>query len=163
MIKTLGWIAIKLLIQIQFSGVNHLSTTELADWLEQEKPPLLLDSRTAQEYAVSHLPQARLAPPQLELSSLEGVDPSTPIVTYCSIGYRSARLAQRLEEMGYKNVFNLEGSIFQWANEGHPVYQGKTRTKQVHPFNQSWGTLLKQELYPDHWQPIKGTGDRGKR
>lgn len=157
MIKILGWIAIKLLIQFQFSDVNHLSTAQLADWLgENKQQPLLLDARTAQEYEVSHLPQARLAPPQLEeLSNWEGVDPSTPIVAYCSIGYRSAGLAQRLEKMGYENVFNLEGSIFQWANEGHPVYQGEARTGQVHPFNQSWGMLLDRKLYPDEWQPIK--------
>ncbi|MGF1478987.1 MAG: rhodanese-like domain-containing protein [Cyanophyceae cyanobacterium] len=154
MIKIFGWIAIKLLIHIQFADVSHLSTSQLASWSAQ--PPLLLDARTAPEYAVSHLPGAQLAPAQLQdLSTREGVDPSTPIVVYCSIGYRSAHLAQRLTAMGYENVFNLEGSIFQWANEDRPVYRGGNQVQEVHPFDRSWGTLLNKDLYPDDWQPIQ--------
>ena len=68
------------------------------------------------------------------------------IVTYCSVGYRSAGVAQRLRAAGFTQVYNLEGSLFRWANEGRPLYRGDTLVHQVHPYDRVWGTLLKEEL-----------------
>ena len=47
-----------------------------------------------------------------------------------------------------KNVFNLEGSLFKWANEGRPVYRGSERVQEVHPFDEDWGELLDESLHP---------------
>ena len=146
--KSVSWKALKLLIRTRFPTVRHLSTAQLAAWLEQKAQPLLLDARTTQEYSVSHLAAAQLVPADAQ-TALPELDFSTLIVTYCSVGYRSARLAQQLQSMGYTNVFNLEGSIFQWANEGRPVYQREQMVKQVHPYNQVWGCLLHSHLHPD--------------
>ena len=151
--KSVSWKVIKLLIRARFPTVRHISTAQLAAWLEQEAQPLLLDARTPQEYSMSHLERAQLVPANAQ-TALPGLDSSTPIVTYCSIGYRSARLAQQLQSMGYKNVFNLEGSIFQWANEGRPVYR-EQQIKQVHPYNRLWGCLLRSHLQPEQWQAVK--------
>ena len=63
-----------------------------------------------------------------------------------ALGTASAALAQKLKARGYTNVANLEGSIFQWANEGRPVYRGDEQVTQVHPFDAQWGRLLKGEL-----------------
>ena len=137
--------ALKFLIRLKFPSVRHISTAELAAWLENRhrKPPLLLDARTPQEYAVSHLLQAHLSPEDLqELIDSTGLSPSTPIVTYCSVGYRSAVLAQRLQEKGYEQVFNLEGSLFAWFRENRPVYQGGQQVRQIHPYNQFWSLWL---------------------
>jgi rhodanese-related sulfurtransferase len=146
-LRSIAWIITKQLIRRQFPEVSYLSPKELTNWLSQRSdPPLLLDVRTAEEYAVSHLPTAQLAPrdPQL-LSQWERLSFETPIVLYCSVGYRSARLAQQLQDAGYKTVFNLEGSIFQWANEGYPVQQNDRIVEQVHPYNALWGKLLDDE------------------
>jgi 3-mercaptopyruvate sulfurtransferase SseA len=63
-------------------------------------------------------------------------------VVYCSVGYRSARVAHWLGGQGYTNVRNLTGSIFQWANEGRPVFRDDRPTNEVHPYDQRWGLLL---------------------
>lgn len=151
--KSLSWIAIRFLIQLKFPKVKQLSTTNLATWLAQnQSKPLLLDGRTTEEYAVSRIEGAKLAPVNLEdLRNWEGIDTAVPIVVYCSVGYRSAAKARKLQQMGYQNVYNLEGSIFQWANEGRPVYQGSRLVKQVHPYNNFWGQLLNQELHPEEF------------
>ena len=47
---------------------------------------------------------------------------------------------------GYPNVYNLEGSIFAWANEGRKIYHGKRETDKVHPYDKIWGRLLKNSL-----------------
>ncbi|NJM89602.1 MAG: rhodanese-like domain-containing protein [Hydrococcus sp. RU_2_2] len=135
--KKLVWIAIKFLIRVKFSKVPKISTSDLAAWLERAVDrPVLLDARTPEEYAIGHLWGAKLVPASLEELKL---DLSVPIVVYCSIGYRSAIVVKRLQAMGYKKIFNLEGSIFQWANERRPLNRKGDR---IHPHNQFWGLLL---------------------
>jgi hypothetical protein len=51
-----------------------------------------------------------------------------------------------IQRLGLPNVVNLEGSIFQWANEGRPLYCGELRAEQVHPYGAMWSGLLKQGL-----------------
>ena len=68
---------------------------------------------------------------------------------YCSVGYRSSRLAEELRARGFENVFNLEGSLFQWANEGRPLYRGEERVDQAHPYDEEWGQLLDRRLWAD--------------
>jgi rhodanese-related sulfurtransferase len=142
--KKLLWIAIKFLIRLRFLRVPYISTADLAAWLEGDdaEKPLLLDARTPEEYAVSHMREAKLIPANLEDLKL---DLSTPIVVYCSIGYRSAVAARQLQAMGYEKAFNLEGSIFQWANEQRPLYKGEQLSDRVHPYNKFCGYLLDRD------------------
>ena len=126
------WPAIKARIAKEFPTVKSIGTAELA---KAEPKPVLLDVRTAAEFEVSHLAGARRVDPDAPTVALPK---NTPIVTYCSVGYRSAKFAQRMQEAGFTNVRNLDGSIFQWANEGRPVEP----SGKVHPYNQKWGVLL---------------------
>ena len=147
-LKLLSWRLIKLLIRLQFPQVQQLSTENLAAWLADEgkSKPLLLDARTREEYEVSHLKNARLAPDNLQnLINHEEINLTTPIVVYCSVGYRSGALAKRLQSLGYQNVFNLSGSIFQWVNENRLVYREGKQVNQVHPYQKWWGYLLKEQ------------------
>ena len=113
----------------------------------QRENLLLFDVREPEEYAVSHLQGAQPAPSKDEaLKALQGVSSDQRIVLYCSVGYRSSELAQFLMKKGYTEIYNLEGSIFAWANEGRPVYRGKERVKVVHPYDRIWGRLLKKSL-----------------
>ncbi len=147
-----AWTAVKYKIQTDFPGVEQLSIEALNDWLASgDPPPLLLDVREQEEYDVSHLPGAvQVHPGDLDVSVIV-TDKDTPIVAYCSVGYRSSRFAQRLREQGYTHVSNLEGSIFEWANKGYPVVRDGEEVREVHPFNTRWGRLLDQELraYPE--------------
>ena len=128
------WPAIKARIAKEFPKVKSIGTAELA---KAEPKPVLLDVRTAAEFDVSHLSGARRVDPDAAASKV-ALPKNTPIVTYCSVGYRSAKFAQRLQDAGFTNVRNLEGSIFQWANEGRPVEPGT----KVHPYDKKWGVLL---------------------
>ncbi len=147
-IQDLSWQAVKMLIQTRFPQVKSLTVAELASWLQQPSQlPLLLDARSEAEYAVSHLPQAQHVPADsAELPCfLKTLSP--PIVVYCSVGYRSAKLAEHLQTLGFDPVFNLEGSIFEWANAGYPVYRDAQVVQQVHPYQPLWGKLLNSGLH----------------
>ena len=85
----------------------------------------------------------------MALDALEPKDSEHTVVVYCSVGYRSSQLAQELRRQGFENVFNLEGSLFQWANEGRPLYRGKERAYRAHPYDEEWGQLLDKRFWAD--------------
>ncbi len=141
--RSLAFNIIKRLTIRKFPAVQWINTEDVARWLEdsEEPQPVFLDARTEAEYAVSHLKQAqRIEPNHLEQAVLPSKD--MPIIVYCSVGYRSARIAQQLEQAGFSRVYNLEGSLFKWANEERPVFKNDHPTLLVHPYNQLWGKLL---------------------
>ncbi|MEM6434526.1 MAG: rhodanese-like domain-containing protein [Cyanobacteria bacterium P01_D01_bin.115] len=142
LIRHLAWILVKQLIHQKFPAVETISTSQLATWLASDRqPPVLIDARKPEEYAVSHLPRARLLPTLAAVQQSE-VSPDAQVVVYCSVGYRSARLAQQLQAAGYTRVINLEGSIFEWHNRGQLLVTGGEATQAVHPYNRVWGMLL---------------------
>jgi rhodanese-related sulfurtransferase len=107
---------------------------------------VVLDVRTPEEFAVSHLPGAvRVDPDRADLGSLAVAEEST-VVVYCSVGYRSAAIAEALEAAGVERVYNLRGGIFAWANEGRPMIRDGAPVHRVHPYDPIWGRLLRKEL-----------------
>lgn len=146
-----GMDGMKTLVRERFPEVQQLQPAELAAWLADTNrvQPVLLDVRTKAEFAVSHLPGARQVEPKAVAADLVATLPTNrPVVVYCSVGYRSSELAARLRRVGVTNVLNLEGSIFQWANEGRPVERDGQPVREVHPYNETFGHLLKEELRP---------------
>lgn len=147
--RSIHWFLLKKTLQHRFPAVEWISTEELANWTSDKgKPtPLLFDVRTAEEWNVSHLPGARRVEPKASIESVtEGISKETAIVTYCAVGYRSAEMATRLRAAGFTNVRNLEGSIFQWANEHRPLVRGEQPVNIVHPYNALWGRLLADDV-----------------
>jgi rhodanese-related sulfurtransferase len=137
-------------IRARHPSVRTISTADLAASLESltGDPPLLLDVRAADEFAVSHLPRAELASKLTDaIARIEAAEPGRTVILYCSVGYRSADVAASLQAHGYTNVFNLEGSIFQWANEGRTLFRGQMPVKVVHPFDNDWGQYLNRQLW----------------
>lgn len=147
--QEMSWKAVDRLIQSQFPQVEQISTDTLARWMSApDIQPILLDVRTAQEYAVSHLPGAiRIDPDAPDLGLVDSLDASRPIVTYCSVGYRSSALAAKLAENGHTEIYNLKGSIFRWANEGRRVVRDGAPVRAVHPYDALWGKLLDTDLH----------------
>ena len=148
-LRSVDWFLLKTSLRHKFPKVEWISTNELADWLANKKrpAPVLLDVRTPEEWKVSHLARARRVEPNASAeSAAPGVSKETPIVTYCAVGYRSGAMAERLRAAGFSNVRNLEGSIFQWANEHRPLVRGDEPVSRVHPYNSFWGRLLSDDV-----------------
>jgi rhodanese-related sulfurtransferase len=151
--RRLTWPQLNAMIARNFPHVPQMHIHTLVAWLHDhnKRPPLLLDVRAKAEYAVSHLHNARwINTAEPVRKAMAGVPHTTPFVTYCSVGYRSSAYAQRLIHDGYTNVHDLEGSIFQWANDGLPVYRHGRVVHHVHPYNHYWGQLLKRSLWAFH-------------
>jgi rhodanese-related sulfurtransferase len=102
---------------------------------------IILDAREANEYTVSHIEGAlNCGFDRFDPSLLDSLDKSRPVVVYCSIGYRSEKIALKLKKAGFAHVSNLYGSIFEWVNRGYPVVDstGQT-TPRIHTYNRNWG------------------------
>ncbi len=112
--------------------------------LKQMPDALLFDAREKREYAVSHLPKARwVGHEDFQLSRVADVPQNAPIVVYCSVGYRSEKVGEKLKAAGFANVRNLYGSIFEWVNQGNPVVDSTGKpTRRVHAYSRTWGIWL---------------------
>jgi rhodanese-related sulfurtransferase len=133
-------------VRVRFPAVRQLQTSELAAWLaDPNRPaPLLLDVRRPEEFAISHLPGAVRVDPGSDAAKLiSSFEAGREVVVYCAAGYRSSALAARLRQAGFLRVHNLEGSIFQWANENRPLERDGRPATGVHPYSRLSAKLLK--------------------
>lgn len=132
----------------KFPEVKWITTEDLARWrADSGRPqPVILDARTGSEFEISHLKGATLIDPyKPSLLALQRLPRDTALVVYSSAGYRGARVASWLGKTGYTRGLNLSGGLFQWANEGRPLFRGESRpTAMVHPYDRKWGLLVER-------------------
>ena len=106
---------------------------------------LLLDTRTPEEYEVSHLEGAKLVDyNSYKNQGLEDIPRTRSVVVYCSVGARSQNVGEYLRALGFNKVSNLYGGLFEWVNEGYAMCNSTGPTRQVHPYNTLWGLLLRE-------------------
>ena len=146
-----GLKSVKALVRAKFPKARQLSTEELSQRLDsnEKEEILILDIREKPEYEISHLPGAVWMHPDTPSSEvLDQIKSAKTVVAYCSVGYRSSQFITRIQKAGSKagkdlNLWNLEGSIFQWANENRPLENPKGETVLlVHPYNKTAGKML---------------------
>lgn len=103
-----------------------------------------LDSRALAEFNVSHIANARwVGYDDFSLERVQDLDKNQPIIIYCSIGVRSERIGKRLLDAGFTDVRNLNGSLFEWVNQGYPIVDANGRpTQKVHAYSPAWGMWL---------------------
>jgi rhodanese-related sulfurtransferase len=149
--QPVSWADVFALIKRKWPEVPQMTTQELARRMAEGDASalLLIDVRSRQEYHVSHLPGAVWAETSRQVEDvLKGRTKHDVIVLYCSAGVRSSRAAARLIKSGYTSVFNLQGSIFQWANERRPVLRDGKLVDVVHPYDERWSVLLDSQFHP---------------
>lgn len=134
------WRKLKAEIKTRFPESAHITLTQYEkDW---QGKSLLVDVREREEYDISHIPGAIHSQ---DTDTIARLAAGRPVVVYCSVGYRSAKMTEKLSRKGMQAV-NLEGSIFEWANSDRSLvgHNGK-QVKFVHPFDKEWGIYLQEE------------------
>ena len=121
--------------------------------LKQMQNVLVLDAREREEFEVSHIKGARyIGYNDFDPSILEDVPKDQKLVLYCSIGYRSEKIGERLQKQGFKNVYNLYGSIFEWVNQDNELIDKNGRpTKKVHTYNKNWSKWVDPKKAEKVW------------
>ncbi len=114
---------------------------------------ILLDAREMKEYEISHIPGAKYVGfDDFDDSVLSDIPKDKRIVVYCSIGYRSEKIGEKLKKLGYSNSYNLFGSIFEWVNAGQPLVDidGNT-THKIHTYNKKWSKWVAEGKAEKVW------------
>ena len=103
-----------------------------------------LDAREKAEYNVSHIKNAIwIGYDDFNISRLDSISRDAKVVVYCSVGYRSEKITEKLKTAGFKNAANLYGGIFEWVNQELPIYDSNANTTlKVHAYSPKWGIWL---------------------
>jgi rhodanese-related sulfurtransferase len=138
--------------QVQSSAYNLTLKTLLSHSVPEVTVPqvkdmkdvLLLDAREWNEYQVSHLKNSMFVGyDKFEIDKIKSVDKNQKIIVYCSVGYRSEKISEKLKEAGFTDVSNLYGGIFEWVNQGNPVVDERGKvTENIHAYSKTWGVWL---------------------
>lgn len=111
---------------------------------------VLLDAREQKEYDTSHIKNAiHVGFTKFDKNKIAKKirDKNTPLVVYCSIGVRSEKIGEQLLKIGYTNVHNLYGGIFEYKNKnGNVVNNQNIVTDSVHTYNKKWGQYLNKGI-----------------
>ncbi|MEP2023012.1 MAG: rhodanese-like domain-containing protein [Reichenbachiella sp.] len=125
------------------SLISHSVTEVKADELEPSDV-VWLDAREQDEYDVSRIEGAQFVGyDDFKIKAVKDIEKEAEIIVYCSIGYRSEKVAEKLEKAGYTNVKNLYGGIFDWHNSGKSVVDSLGNpTNKIHGYGRTWGVWL---------------------
>ena len=101
---------------------NDIEIDEFKKKMASEKY-VLVDVRTAEEFSDRHIEGAF----NIDYFSatfsddISKVGFEIPVLLYCRSGNRSSKAMKTMKELGFKEVYNLEGGIKGWISENNPV------------------------------------------
>ena len=96
---------------------------ELLERIQAQSAPLILDVRSAQEYAGAHIPDAVNIPHDELAGRLHelAIAKSDEVVVHCESGRRAGLAEAVLVEAGYTDVRDLAGHMRAWRAAAHPT------------------------------------------
>ncbi len=106
-----------------FGTTNPASVKEIIANNLNNPDFVIMDVRTPQEYAEMHLPGATNTDYRAEnfKDELEKMNKEKSYLIYCRTGVRSSEAYKIMTTIGFNKVYNLQGGITKWMEEGNPV------------------------------------------
>ena len=90
------------------------------DWvknIDSNQKQIVLDVRTTEEFEEKSIPHAVLAnilEPMEFMSVVEKLEKDSKLLVYCRSGIRSQKACIILDQLGFKETYNLNGGILEW-------------------------------------------------
>lgn len=127
----------------EFPDVMDIMPLEAMKLFAQDKI-VFVDTRGEKETRISKLPRAIS-----EKEFLQDPDKykGKTAVGYCTISYRSGRLAKELGGQGII-IYNLAGGILAWTLEGGKIYDANGEAKRIHIYGKKWN------YPPNGYEPV---------
>lgn len=97
-------------------NISVLSTSEFREAISKGKPQLV-DVRTTNEYKAGHIKGAKHIDffKQADFATrFEKFDKTKPMYIYCKSGGRSGQAAKKLAQMGFEEIYDLQGGYMRW-------------------------------------------------
>jgi sulfur-carrier protein adenylyltransferase/sulfurtransferase len=102
------------------TGVPEVTPEALKAELTGADPPLLVDVREPEEWAISRLPGALEIPKAQLPQRVDELTRARSVVVFCRSGGRSAEATRTLLDLGFTHVRSLKGGINAWAERIDP-------------------------------------------
>jgi len=109
-------------VEYASAAYREVNAAEAAAFIANREP-LILDVRTAGEFAEGHIKGAVVVPVQvLQQRVAELADhKDDPVFVYCRSGNRSTVAAKVLIDAGFKQIVNLRHGVKDWSRAGQPL------------------------------------------
>jgi len=107
----------------QAQSVKKLDPQNFDKKLKESKEAILIDVRTPGEFAQGHLVNAL----SIDIyandfkSRVAKLDKTKPVFVYCKAGSRSGSAVDIMEDMGFKEIYDLSGGIISWQEANKPI------------------------------------------
>jgi rhodanese-related sulfurtransferase len=108
---------------VPFTDLTPAQAAELIKAKSTDPLFIILDVRTAEEFAVNRIEKAQ----NIDVKALDfnekiaKLDTNGTYLVYCRSGVRSVRAMNLMKEAGFKTVYNLAGGIKKWQEEKLPL------------------------------------------
>lgn len=112
----------------QNNGESNLSAKEFSKKLDQTKDAQLVDVRTPGEFRNGHLKNAMNIDWNADdfTEKAMALDKEKSVFVYCMSGPRSTAAAAKLQKMGFKNIYEMQGGMMKWRNANLPEIKAST-------------------------------------
>lgn len=107
-------------------SIKQINPQTVMQWINNQQA-ILIDVRANDEYAASHIKGSFLHPlDKLELKDLPAFN-DKKLVIYCRSGKRSQAACEILLNTNARlPIYNLEGGIINWCQQGYPILSTPT-------------------------------------
>lgn len=126
--RILSTIIISMLVMVSCSqnqsvGQVVLTPTDYKAKIDALNNEQIIDVRTPQEFEGGYIADAKnINVYDADFKTRIGqLDKSKPVFVYCKAGGRSADAAKKLVELGFKEVYDLQGGMMGWESQKLPV------------------------------------------
>ena len=101
---------------------NLISAIDFNKMIKLDKSAIIIDVRTPEEFNKGHLKNS-LNVNWFDENFDENVEifsKDLPVFVYCLSGGRSAKANEKIQSLGFKNVYELDGGILEWRKNKFP-------------------------------------------
>lgn len=101
-------------------NIKTIEANDFAETMSTTQNPQILDVRTPEEFTEGHIKNAENVNwlGDSFVADAERFDKTKPVFVYCKSGGRSKKATEKLQELGFKNIYELEGGFIKWSAEG---------------------------------------------
>jgi thiosulfate/3-mercaptopyruvate sulfurtransferase len=109
---------------------KHISV-EAARQLIRERAPIILDVRDAHAYSDVRIPNAIHVTVSTINSAVRQIKRNAPLLIYCYRGHASQDFAEMFSDLGFQEVYSLQGGFHAWHNSDAEIERPAARPAVV--------------------------------
>lgn len=125
------------------TAVQTIDVTSYSKKIKETPNAQILDVRTPEEYTSGHIENSDNVNWLSEsfVARTDKYDKTKPVFVYCKSGGRSIKASNKLAELGFTTVYNLDGGMLKWEAAG----LAKPDTKIIGVCPQEYAELLNSD------------------